>query len=227
MRSTRKRMVVLSITFLIAVTVAKIFAFQKQSSGNAKPAISAGTADAGPSRQEQLCKLFDEFNRWQPPPGESNPIKAASAPPYKEPDWNTKMHDIMGDGAFVNWKGKLHVFNVVANREISILVDLPCPAVTSFITVPDVRNTHYHFKIRSTQPKLGSEISNALSTMQPGDTVTISGTLLYWNGFYVPAEYETDDMRNALWPSEYHPDIGKRIAFGGHHFVVRFDKIFK
>jgi hypothetical protein len=31
--------------------------------------------------------------------------------------------------------------------------------------------------------------------------------------------YGTDDMRNALWPSEYPPDIGQGIGFGGHHFV--------
>jgi hypothetical protein len=63
--------------------------------------------------------------------------------------------------------------------------------------------------------------------MQFGDNVTISGKMFYWKKFYVPLHYGGDDFNNDLWPAEYHPDIGKRITFGGHFFVVRFDKISK
>jgi hypothetical protein len=187
--------------------------------------LNAGSQETEPAQQMALCKLFDEFNTWQPPPGETNPIKAAAAPRVKEPDWNTKMHDIMGEGAFVDWKGVLHSFAVVPNKEISITVDLP--SCGSFSTTSGGSNHHYGFKLQSTQPKLGSEISNALSTMQFGDNVTISGKMFYWKKFYVPLHYGGDDFNNDLWPAEYHPDIGKRITFGGHFFVVRFDKISK
>jgi hypothetical protein len=72
-------------------------AFRKSSSTNAMP-----------EQETQLCRLFDEFNHWQPPAGSSNPIKAANAPPIKEPDWKGKMHAIMGDsGAFTNWKARV------------------------------------------------------------------------------------------------------------------------
>lgn len=195
-------------------------AFQSQSAvrlktANPKPAMVM------PVQEVQLCQLFDEFDHWQPPRQDSNPIKQATAPPIKEPDWQKRMNEIMGDGSFTDWKAKLHYLGVV-NGEVDVIIDIPC---AQFVAVPAGRNPYRGFTVRSTRPKVGSDLSNVLSAMTPQDLVTISGTLLLWKGLYLPADCLESNLEWELWPAVYHPDIGKRIVSGGHSFAVHFYKI--
>jgi len=205
--------------------------------------ISATAHSSGkgvPDQQSQLCNLFAEFDRYQPPYQDPNPIKQATAPPLREPDWNAKMHAIMGDsGVFTDWKGEadFSVNQSYKPARINLSVSIPSVSRPCATLMTDQGNgwgwgSGPHINT-NTAPIVGSEISNVLSTMnQQHQPVTVSGAMFYWKGMYLPSFYSQKDLYEQIWgtvryDSEPSGIVRYVVIHGGRSFVVRIDKIVK
>lgn len=193
------------------------------SSPGSHPASTPKSSAAGLTDQQlALCKLNDDYLSWQAPPPETNPIKIATAPPVKEPDWNGRLQAILGDGTFTDWKVVLYSMIPNEYREVWVNVHYTCPAGKVGILQIDLSTSspdrspwpHPQSKFPATSPKLGSDFSNLLSNSKQGDTLTVSGTIFSgprYGGFPFPTTYTPIGRQN-------------RAA---REFVVRFDKMSK
>jgi len=216
----RQGVVVLLILFSIHGSQINVAAFQNQ--GNANAATHSGSSGNGLTDQQvQLCKLNDDFVHWEPPPPETNAIKRATAGPVREPDWNGRLQSILGDGTFTNWKVMLYSLMVNDHREISINVHYVCRLpgrevwISLFTTSVDrIPWPHQRSAIPPSDPKVGSDISNLLSTMKQGDSATVSGKIFY----------ERRYVGDLLFPTVYDLRIGRQ-NMGARNLSVRFDKM--
>lgn len=176
---------------------------------NEAPAPPVAASPELPAQEVQLCNLIKEHDHWTPPPRDPNPIRAANTPPVQEPDWNAKLHALMGDGTFTDWKGTIN-FYVHHPPAVEVSFILPCASNGGLVT--DVNTfTFGTEQIRvDTNLKLGSPLANVLSTMNHnGGSVMVSGVMLDWHGIYLPGHGFVP-----LDPKEWHTV-----------FVARFDKI--
>jgi len=174
------------------------------------------------SQQIALCKLNDEFLNWHAPPPETNTIRMATAAPTREPDWNGRLQNILGDGMFTNWNVIIYSFLVNEYKEISINVEFVCPvgivsnqfriklSTSAFDHMPW---PHQRSKFPPTDPKLGSEFSNFLSARKPGDKIQVSGKIFF----------ERRYLDQPLFPVTY--PVAGRQSMGAQNLVVRFDKM--
>jgi hypothetical protein len=203
-------------------------------------AVAHSSGKGVPDQQSQLCNLFAEFDRYKPPYQDPNPIKQATAPPLREPDWNAKMHAIMGDsGVFTDWKGEadFSVNQSYKPARINLSVSVPSFGRPCAILMTDQGNgwgwgSGSHINT-NTAPIVGSDISNVLSTMnQQHQPVTVSGAMFYWKGMYLPSSYGQKDLYEQIWgvvryDSEPSGIVRYVVIPGGRRFVVRIDKIAK
>jgi len=174
-------------------------------------------------QQAQLCKLNDDYLNWQAPPPQKNPIKLATAPAVREPDWNGRLKNILGDGTFTNWNVVIYSMMVNEYKEVSINMQFRCPkgVVRNEIWVNLNTNPFDHIawphersRFPPTDPKLGSTITNFLSASKQGDSIFASGKILYGPPY-----------AGLPFPTIYSPN--GRQSLGARNLVVRFDRMAK
>jgi hypothetical protein len=186
------------------------------------PSTNAASGSGLTDQQVQLCKLNHDFLNWQPPPQETNTIKMATAGPIREPDWNGKLQTILGDGTFTDWRAVIYSTLVNQYREVGVNVHFTCPEANGHeitlttTSVDRIPWPHFRSAVPSSDVKIGSDISNLLSTMNQGDSVTVSGKIFY----------ERRYVGDLLFPTVYDLRIGRQ-NMGASNLSVRFDKMSK
>ncbi len=99
---------------IIAVSIAQ---------GQSRPAPHENKSPIDLTNQQiELCKLNDEFLNWHAPPPETNTIRMATAAPTREPDWNGRLQNILGDGIFINWNVIIPL-NMESENFLCLLID--------------------------------------------------------------------------------------------------------